>query len=308
MGDRRPEGVARPFPLAHVEVRVQMSAQKGIAVRRRGPARPPNLTGALLTGTLLIGAAAIIAVLVTPALAYRPFDGTDAAVANLNEVEIEFQPFGWQRDGQQKTLIMPGMRFNWGFADRWELVAEGQFERPLTPSGPSSFSATGMFLKYVVKPGVLQDQAGLSVATEFGPLLPEINGDRGTGFSWAGIVSQRGDWGAVHLNVEANLTRDQQAEAFLGVIVEGPTKWTVRPVIEVFYDKVWRDAETWSGLAGAIWQVRDNLSFDAAFRHATVNGHPVEEIRAGLTFAFEAGGDKGAAGLGAVFGNWGLSR
>jgi hypothetical protein len=274
-----------------------MLVWKTIIARRRDLARPLTLAGA-----------AAIALCASPALAYRPFDGTDAAVANLNEVEIEFQPFGWQRDDQQKSLIMPGVRFNWGFADRWEFVAEGQFERPLSPSGPSSFSATGMFLKYVVKPGVLQDQAGLSVATEFGPLLPEVNGDRGTGFSWAGIVSQRGDWGAIHLNVEANLTRDQQGEAFLGAIVEGPAKWTVRPVVEVFYDKVWTQAETWSGLAGAIWQVRDNLSFDAGFRYAAVNGHPVNEIRAGLTFAFDVGGDKEAAKPGVIFGNWGLSH
>jgi hypothetical protein len=255
-----------------------------------------------------IGATAALAFFAQPALAYRPFDGTDAAVANLNEVEIEFQPFGWQRDDQQKSLIAPGVRFNYGFAERWEFVAEGQFETPLSPSGPSSFSATGMFLKYVVKPGVLQDQAGLSIATEFGPLLPEANGERGTGFSWAGIVSQRGDWGAVHFNVEANLTRDQQGEGFLGVIFEGPAKWTVRPVVEMFYDKVWTETKTWSGLVGAIWQARDNLSFDAGVRYALVNRHPVNEIRAGLTFAFEVGGDKEATGLGAVFGNWGLSH
>jgi hypothetical protein len=262
-----------------------------------------------LMGLLMwIGAASVAAFFATPALAYRPFDGTDAAVANLNEVEIEFQPFGWQQDDQQRTLITPGVRFNYGFAERWEFVAEGQFETPFSPSGPSSFSATGLSLKYVVKPGVLQDQAGLSIATEFGPLLPEINGDRGTGFSWAGIVSQRGDWGAVHFNVDANLTRDQQGEAFLGVILEGPAKWTVRPVFEVFYDKVWTETETRSGLAGAIWQVRDNLSFDAGVRYALVNHHPVNEIRAGLTFAFEMGSDKGATAPGAVFGNWGLSH
>jgi hypothetical protein len=39
--------------------------------------------------------------------------------------------------------------------------------------------------------------------------------------SWAGIRSQRWHWGAVHLNVEANLTRKQQGEAFLGAIFEG---------------------------------------------------------------------------------------
>ena len=275
-----------------------MSSSKQMGVSPDGLARP----------LILMGACAIIALSAWPASAYRPFDGTDAAVAELKQVEIEFQPFGWRRDDLQKALIAPGVRYNYGFAERWELVIEGQVETPLSPTGPTSLAATGAFLKYVIKPGVLQDQAGLSIATEFGPLLPEINGDRGTGFSWAGIVSQRGDWGAVHLNVEANLTRDQQGEAFLSVILEGPEKWKIRPVFEVFYDKVWTQTETYSGLAGAIWQVRDNLSFDAAFRYALVNGRPVNEIRAGLTFAFDTGAGRAETKPGVTFGNWGLTR
>jgi hypothetical protein len=60
----------------------------------------------------------------------------------------------------------------------------------------------------------------------------------------------------------------------------------VRPVAEFFYEKEFGQAETVSGLVGLIWQVSDKLSFDAAFRHALTNGHPVNEVRAGLTFAF----------------------
>jgi hypothetical protein len=89
--------------------------------------------------------------------------------------------------------------------------------------------------------------------------------------------------------------RDQQGEAFLDVILEGPAKWKLRPVLEVFDDNVW-------GLVGAIWQVRDNLSFDAGFRYALVNGRPMNEIRAGLTFGFDVGGP--AANPGVAFGNW----
>jgi hypothetical protein len=33
-------------------------------------------------------------------------------------------------------------------------------------------------------------------------------------------------------------------------------------------------------------QVRDNRSVNMAFRHALTNGHPVNEVRAGLTFGF----------------------
>lgn len=33
-----------------------------------------------------------LACVAAPAWAYRPFDGTDAAVADINELEIEFSP------------------------------------------------------------------------------------------------------------------------------------------------------------------------------------------------------------------------
>jgi hypothetical protein len=254
-----------------------------------------------------IGAVAL-GLFVTPASAYRPFDGTDAAVAGLNEVEIELQPAGRLQAGPQSTLIAPEVVYNYGFAERWEMVVQGQVETPLSPTGPSTLAATGAFLKYVVQPGVLQNQSGVSIATEFGPLLPGINTDPGVGFSWSGIVSQRWDWGTAHFNVETNLTRDQHGEAFLDVILEGPSTWKVRPVVEVFYDKIWTQTETRSALVGAIWQVDNDLAFDAAFRYALVNGRPVNEIRAGVTFAFKVEGDKTPTKPGVTFGNWGLSR
>jgi hypothetical protein len=71
-----------------------------------------------------------------------------------------------------------------------------------------------------------------------------------------------------------------------GVILEGPYKWPVRPVAEFFYEEEFGQAHTISALIGAIWQVRDNLSFDIGFRHAITNGTSVNEIRAGLTIGF----------------------
>jgi len=137
-----------------------------------------------------------------------------------------------------------------------------------------------------VVPGSLQGKDGPSVATEFGVLLPDSTGDSGAGVSWATIVSQRWDWGTVHFNMETALMRDHHADVFVGTIIEGPSKWKVRPVAEFFYEKEFGQAETVSGLVGLIWQVSDKLSFDTAFRHALTNGHPVNEVRAGLTFAF----------------------
>ena len=223
---------------------------------------------------------------VETASAYRPFDGTDAAVAEKDKVEIELQPAGILKDASGKTLIAPAARFNYGLTEAWEAVLEGQFENPLSPSGPASLRAAGAFLKGVLREGSLQNKTGPSVATEFGVLLPDSQGSSQFGASLAGIVSQRWDWGAIHLNGVAELTREQHADLFAGVIIEGPSKWTVRPVAEVFYEKEFGKSETVSGLVGLIWQVREDLSFDLGVRHALTNGQPVNELRAGMTVAF----------------------
>jgi hypothetical protein len=221
-----------------------------------------------------------------PAWAYRPFDGTDAAVAAPGEVEIELQPAGRLREDGGTTLVAPATVFNYGLSEGWEAVLEGNGRTPLSPSGPTSLTAAGAFLKHVLQPGSLQDKTGPSVATEFGVLLPDSTGNSGVGASLAGIVSQRWDWGTIHLNAATALTREHHADVFLGGIIEGPSKWSIRPVAEFFYENEFGKAETISGLIGLIWQVRDNLSFDVGLRHALTNGHPVNEVRAGLTFGF----------------------
>jgi hypothetical protein len=239
---------------------------------------------ARLAGAILAGICA--ALWSTSAFAYRPFDGTDAAVADEGELEIELQPAGARRDGAQKTLVAPATVLNFGLAQQWELVLEGQLETPLSPSGPSVLTASGAFLKHVLREGVLQDKSGPSIATEFGLLTPDTDGSNRLGASLAGIVSQRFDWGTLHLNGEAALTRDHNADVFLGAIAEGPSTWKVRPVAEVFVEDEVGVARTVSGLIGAIWQVDDKLSFDVGVREALTAGHPVSEIRAGFTIGF----------------------
>jgi hypothetical protein len=221
-----------------------------------------------------------------PASAYRPFDGTDAAVAAKGEMEIELQPAGRLCDESGASLIAPATVINYGLTEDWEAVLEGIGQTPLSPPGPTNLTAAGAFLKHVLVPGSLQDKPGPSIATEFGILLPDSTGDSGVGASLAGIVSQRWDWGTIHLNAETALTRDHHGDIFVGAILEGPSKWTVRPVVEIFYENEFGKMETLSGLVGLIYRVRDDLSFDVAVRHALTNGHPVNEIRAGLTFGF----------------------
>jgi hypothetical protein len=148
----------------------------------------------------------------TASFAYRPFDGTDAAVADVDEVEIELQPAGALRRDSQTSLIAPFMIFNYGFAKNWEFVFQGQGQFPLGNSKErNSVNGVGAFLKGVLREGSLQDASGPSIAVEFGPLPPGVRADTGFGASFGTIVSQRWDWGTVHANFVTELTRDRHA-------------------------------------------------------------------------------------------------
>jgi hypothetical protein len=116
--------------------------------------------------------------------------------------------------------------------------------------------------------------------------LPGVNAQHGTGLSLAGIVSQRSQLGTVHLNAGLARSREHESEVFLGTILEGPYTWRIRPVAEVFTNHTTGSPHTNSGLVGAIWRVRDSLSFDAGVRHAQQGSETIHEFRLGLTWAF----------------------
>ncbi len=222
------------------------------------------------------------------ALAYRPFDSTDADVAHAGEVEIELGPLQWLRQGGKRFLQAPALVANVGLSHDHELVVEGRHEIALDrqPGEPrSALVDNGAFIKQVLRRGVLQDQPGVSIATEYGLLLPEVNGAHGTGFSLAGIVSQRWEAATIHLNAVLARTREHEPDLFLGTILEGPFTWAVRPVAEVFTERPRDGPRTDSLLVGAIWRVRDGLSFDAGVRSARVGDDAVHELRLGLTWA-----------------------
>jgi|SRR5215813_2628066 len=75
-----------------------------------------------------IGALALLLVALpptaTPALAYRPFVSTDAAVAEPNEVEIELDYLDLERTRRETTITTPGLVLNFGVTKNWEVVGE----------------------------------------------------------------------------------------------------------------------------------------------------------------------------------------
>jgi hypothetical protein len=225
------------------------------------------------------------------ARAYRPFNSTDAAVAAKGEVEIEFGPLGYLREGSDKMLVVPSLILNWGLADRWEVVLEGRNVVALGSEVQERVRVEDIAfsLKGVLREGSLQGKHGVSVATELSVLLPTINGDDQVGAEGALIVSQRWPELTVHVNGAPEWSRAHKPGAFLGIIAEGHDAWTVRPVAEVFVEGERDSPTTVSGLLGTIWRVSDRLSLDAAVRLARAGGVNTAEIRAGLTWGFSVG-------------------
>jgi hypothetical protein len=222
------------------------------------------------------------------AWAYRPFDGTDADVAHLGEVELEVGPVGWIGEGRQHAYS-PAFIFNYGLIPRVELVIEAH-GRQIFDTGVDGprlrFVDGGAFLKTVLRQGVLQEKTGVSIATEIGPLVPET-GDNGAGASWAVIVSDRWSAGTIHVNGAALYTRQHDFGAFLGAIIEGPYDMPVRPVAEFFVERDFAVDWIASGLVGAIWTVGEDFNFDLGLRYALAQDRHISELRAGFTWAFQ---------------------
>jgi len=70
--------------------------------------------------------------------AYRPFDGTDAAVAETGEIEIELGPVEYLRAGAERSLLAPDLRINYGFIQGWEAALEGKLTHGLTAGIPGT--------------------------------------------------------------------------------------------------------------------------------------------------------------------------
>jgi hypothetical protein len=227
--------------------------------------------------------------LASNAWAYRPFDGTDAAVAEEGVFELE-AGVGHTHVGDVDSAALPVMVFNYGLARDTEIVLEGQVNREMGShvDGPrTSLVDTDISVKHVFVHGSLQDGTGPSVAAECAFLLPEVHGSSNTGAECAAIISSKWDSGALHLNLGLGRTREHDTARSVSLIAEGSEKWIVRPVAELLAER-----DTGSGgrldsaLVGAIYQHGEDLAFDLAFRHARTNDSTLNEVRVGLTWSF----------------------
>jgi hypothetical protein len=231
-----------------------------------------------------------LALLASPhaAVAYRPFDSTDAAVADPGEIEIELGPVAYTDAPRASVTEAPVLTINSGLADGWEAVLDAS--RAIThASGEHDIETVekALMLKHVLRDGALQEQAGWSIATEFGVLLPTVNADDDYGGTLALIGSREMGRTMIHVNAGIAENRDGNTELFSGLIVEGWTGAPVRPVAELTFEHERQaDRRSAGALLGAIWERAENFSFDIAVRAIREDHDWSYEGRLGLTWAF----------------------
>jgi hypothetical protein len=215
------------------------------------------------------------------ALAYRPFDGTDADVAEHGDLELEVGPVQGERLGGA-TSYTPGSVINFGFAEGFEVV----MDLDGVVGAGDSLLASDLLVKHVLREGCLQDRSGPSLALETGLLFPDLP-VRGSGAGWIAtlIASQRIEAVTVHINATGFYQREHQLGGFASIIGEGPADWPVRPVTELLVAHEGAGDNDASALAGVIWQQRKNLSFDGAILVAREDRAFGVGVRLGFTWA-----------------------
>jgi hypothetical protein len=248
--------------------------------RKRGPP-PPALAAAAMAFVLGFAARAD---------AYRPFDGTDAAVTEVGDCELELGPVNWLFQGRSQFLVAPAAIVNLGVLPRVELVVDAQnyvgIDVPVGEPRDQVIN-TDVLLKGVLVPGVLQGVGGgPSVALEVGALTPGFRGQEAFGASADAVVSGRWRDLTVHVDSWFQLTRGElHPDWYEGVILEADLGAPVRPVGELYVEhELVANVTAWSALLGAIWRVRGDLAADVGVRGARVGGEGAAEVRLGLTW------------------------
>jgi hypothetical protein len=236
------------------------------------------------TSTLVL---VLLGLLASSAWGYRPFVSTDAAVVERARMEIELGYLTLVRTQGENTFMIPQVVFNYGLTSTLELV--GEFKGEEAPGTAPQLVDPALSLKAVLREGILQEKAGVSIAVETGLLLPAtVPGEGKLGFEGVGIVSLRLAPFTFHLNFGGGVDREETRPfGVWGVITELPLGATVRLVGEINGESGHGHAANNSGLLGVLWQPPWlKAVVDAGIRRGFSRGAPDWLFTTGLTFSF----------------------
>jgi hypothetical protein len=208
-------------------------------------------------------------------------------VVERARMEIELGYLTLVHTQGENTFMIPQVVLNYGLTPTLELV--GEFKGEEAPGTAPQLVDPALSLKAVLREGILQEKAGVSIAVEMGLLLPAtVPGERQLGFESVGIVSHRVSPFTFHLNFGGGVDREETRPfGVWGVITELPIAATVRLVGEVNGESVRGQAANNSGLLGVLWQPRWlKAVVDAGIRRGFSRGAPDWLFTTGLTFSF----------------------
>lgn len=226
------------------------------------------------------------ALLATPALALRPFEATDADVAAAGAIEVEVGALTVERDDGESAYVVPSLVFNYGLSDTLEFV--GEFELEKAHDADWELVDPGVFLKTVLRQGVMQGGSGFSLAAEAGALLPSTESDADD-FGGEAIVIASGQLAALtyHLNAGGGVERSGESFTLWGMIAELPITGSVKLVSEVSAEQV--SGESWerSLLLGFLYESpATGIEWDMAVRKGLTDSATDFTATFGLTLGF----------------------
>jgi hypothetical protein len=221
------------------------------------------------------------------AMAYRPFSSTDAAVADTGKSEVELGA-DFMNDHGQNTIAAPSLRYNYGFAPRWEATLEGSLQVYDSASrNDLQLLASQFDFKGVLLEGPLQNGPhACSLGVELTALLPETLGHSGLGFEGVLLGGFRAGDFTLHLNAGGGVQRRTlQPLAIWGIIAEHPLNRSLRLAMEVNGEAVCGASADNSALLALLWE-HSGITYDIGVRHSLTRAATNTAFTLGLTFSF----------------------
>jgi len=221
----------------------------------------------------------------TAARAYRPFDGTDADVAEAKTVEVEVAPAEVLSHAGSQAFRAPSVALSLGLGGGYELGLDGS--NVVTPHPEAGeprlqFIDAGMSVKKLVRGGTLQDKHGPSVATELELEFP-ARGQAHLGTELRGVLSTTGPPGVVHFQAAVERTPEGKNATTGGFIIETAQHAGLRGAAELGIEAERAGPPIQSALLALVFVAHEGLSLDIGVDYSRSEGEHWTELRAGFT-------------------------
>ena len=220
-----------------------------------------------------------------PALAYRPFDGTDADVAEAKTVEVEVAPAEVLSQEGSHAFRAPSLALSFGLGGGYELGLDGAnvvTPHPEPGEPRMQFIDAAVALKKLVRGGTLQEKHGPSVATEFELEFPG-RGQSHLGSELRGILSTAGPPGVVHLQAALERTPEGLNTATGGFIIESAERNGLHAAAELGIEAERAGLPTESALLALVFVAHEGLMLDLGVDFSRSGDEHATELRAGFT-------------------------